>query len=228
MPSTFHVPRVVKRNRRRSSDGDHRLAHHGYFYSWKVQALLPYKGTLAFDFLISCEANPDVISIAPGGAPIVWHDGRAWQEYFPRYSVTLRAGAEGASRTAAVEVVSTMEKSRRQAEFDRLKVEARRARRYFEVFTEKRVRVEPRLSNCKLILQQAGRDLAPIEDVNLVRQVAYGTATFSLNDLVRIGVLPYARAYCAALNLVATGELSIELSRPIDGDSRIGRGACHE
>lgn len=228
MPSAIHVPRVVKANRRPSSAGDRRLAHHGYFYSWKMQTLLPYRGTLAFDFLVTSEANPAVISIAVGGAPIAWFDGEVWQQHFPRYSVTLSDGADGAARVVAVEVATSIEKTKREEAFQRLRIEARRSRRVFQVFTEKDVRVEPRLSNCKLILQQAGRDVVPIEDVNLVRQVAYGTATFSLNELVRLGVLPYPRAYSATLNMVATGELSIELHRPIDGDSRIGKGACHE
>lgn len=228
MPSTIHVPRVVKAVRHNPKDGsgDRRLANHGYFYSWKVDALLAYRGTLAFDFLVTCEANPDVLSIAKGGTPLAWYDGDRWHEYVPRYSVTLRDGADGAARTVAVEVASSREEAKRSEEITRLRIEARRNRRSFKVFTEKTVRVEPRLSNCKLILQQAGRHLAKVDDVNLIRQVAYGTATFSLNELVQLAVLPYGRAYSAALNMVATGELTIELDRPIDGDSRIGRGAC--
>jgi hypothetical protein len=230
MTSTIHVPRVVKavRHDPQDSSGDRRLAHHGYFYSWKMDAMIAYRGTLAFDFLVTSEANPDVLSIAKGGAPLAWYDGEGWRQYIPRYSVTLRDGPDGAARTIAVEVASSVEEAKRAEEFHRLRVEARRNRRSFQVFTEKQVRVEPRLSNCKLILQQAGRHLVPIQDVNLIRQVAYGTATFSVNELVRLAVLPYGRAYSAALNMVATGELSIELDRPIDGDSRIGRGLANE
>lgn len=230
MPSTIHAPRVVKAVRQHLKDGsgDRRLAHHGYFYSWKVDALLAYRGTLAFDFLVTCEANPEVLSISKGRVPMHWHDGETWQEYIPRYAVTLRDGADGAARVVDVEVITTLEKAKRREELARLKVEASRHGRCFKVFTEKKVRVEPRLSNCKLILQQGGPNLVQTEDLNLIRQVAYGSATFSLNELVRLGVLPYARAYKAALNMVAAGELSIELDRPIDGESLIFRGGSRE
>ena len=190
--------------------------------------MLAYRGTLAFDFLVCCEANPDVLSIARGGPPFAWYDGAGWRQYIPQFTVALREGPDGAARMVAVEVATSLERAKRLAEFQKIQVEAKRNRRSFRVFTEKDVRVEPRLTNCKLILQQAGRELVPSHDINLVRQVAYGTATFSINELVRIGVLPYARAYCAVLNMVAAGELWIELDRPIDGDSRIGRGARHE
>jgi hypothetical protein len=229
MPSAIHVPRVVVDNRPHPSDSSHdrRLAHHGYFYSWKRDELLPYRGTLAFDFLVSAEANPEVLSIGKSRRPFHWWDGAKWCVQQARYAVTLRAGADGAARLVEALVMTSVEKKKRSEDLRRLKIEARHQGRSFQVFTEKEIRVEPRLTNCKLILDRARRGMVPDEDLNLIRQVAYGTQTFSLNELVQIGVLPYARAYTAALNMVASGELDIELDRVIDGDSRLGR-ACHE
>lgn len=227
MPYITSVPRVVReaqRGRAGRPDAGAYTSNHMFFFSPKLGEQIACRGTLAFDFLVSAEANPDVVSITNRARPIHWWNGKAFKEYRPRFSITVRDGGPGVARIIDVEVMSSITYAAQLEKMSRIKIEARASNRVFEVFTEKDIRVEPRLTNYRLIVTQGGDRQVPDADKNLIRQVAYGSQTFSLNELVVIGVLPYSRAYRAALNLVAAGELNIQLDRPIDGDSRIGRG----
>ena len=225
MVSVSRSPQVVRANRRHRDDPDRRLAHQGWFYSWRNRDMLPYRGTLALDFLTLAESHPRVHHIHTKPRPIDWWDGVAWQSFVPRYAVVLKTAARGVTRVVDVEVIFQEEYDRDRAKYRRIKREARRDGRVFLVFTERKIRLEPRLTNAQLVLTQAGERLVPEDDKNLVRQVSHASKGFTLNQLVEIGVLTYPRAYAAALNMVAAGELAISLDRRFDGDSVIaGRG----
>ncbi len=226
MPYVTSTPKVMRENRRHKNDRDRRTAHHGYFYSFRRDEMIPYRGTLAFDFLVLAEAHPDTLRIDTRPPPIPWWDGDGWTDYYPRYVVTLRHGdVPGSVRRIDVEVLYSFELERRKAEFDAIRCEATQQFRAFEWFTEKDLRVEPRLTNAKTILQYAGPDQAPEDAVATVRQVSRGTKAFTIDELVATGALSFRHALVATLNLVASGELEIETHRIIDGASRITRRA---
>lgn len=224
MPYVTSVPRVVREAQRGRLDTGAYTSNHMFFFSPKLGQQIACRGTLAFDFLVSAEANPQVVAITNKARPIQWWNGERFEAYRPRFSITIRGGAPGAGRIIDVEVMTSHQYADKRWKMNRIEVDARASNRLLQVFTEKDIRVEPRLTNCRLIVTQGGDRQVPDADKNLIRQVAYGSQTFSLNELVVIGVLPYPRAYRAALNLVAAGELNIQLDRSIDGDSRIGRG----
>jgi hypothetical protein len=223
MPPVTRAPRVVRANLRGPNDRGATLAHHGWFYSWKTDRMLPYRGLLAFDFLNLAEAHPRVLAIRSKGRAVAWWSGATWEIYRPRYTLILRTGVTGVTSPLDVEVLPSFEHEAERLKYDRIRRECRREGRHFRVFTEKAIRIEPRLTNAKIVLSQAGRGLVPDRDRAVIRRVAHDTEDFTLNGLVAAGVLPYARAYAAALNLVAAGELAIPLARQFDGDSPIRR-----
>lgn len=225
MPSAQFTPRVVRANRRHKGDRDIRVAHHGWFYSPKLAANIPFRGTLALDFLINAEAHPSVISITNRCEPIQWWNGQDWEDYFPRYALLVRTGRRDVARTIDVEVMFTGELAEQQIKYGRIARECRSLGRQFMVFTERHCRVQPRLTNSKFILQHSGTAVAVEGDCALIRQVSAATSSFTLNDLVKIGVLPYPRAYSAALNLVGRGELWFPLGRRLDGNTVMRRRA---
>tara|TARA_R110002020_G_scaffold50821_6_gene143893 strand:+ start:2685 stop:3251 length:567 start_codon:yes stop_codon:yes gene_type:complete len=186
--------------------------------------MLPYRGLLAFDFLTLAEAHPKVISVTNAVQPVNWWSGREWEAYYPRYSVSLKSGVRGVTRTVDVEVLTSLELEAGRHRFARIRRQFRAQSRTFLVFTEKRVRVQPRLNNCKFILSQAGSGLVSQAEQALIRQISSSTASFTLNEVVGLGVLTYPRAYATVLNMVAAGELGFALGRRFDGDTPI-RGA---
>ncbi|KKB08800.1 hypothetical protein VE26_01635 [Devosia chinhatensis] len=104
-----------------------------------------------------------------------------------------------------------------------MKNEAREAGRHLLIFTERTINIEPRLTNAKLIVHQAGEGLVTEEERSLVAQIADGTKQFTLNEIVGTAVLTYPRAYATVLNMVATGELQFSLGRLFDGDTILWR-----
>lgn len=187
--------------------------------------MLPYRGLLSCEFLTLAEAHPQVLHISHRPRPVQWWNGEEWETYYPRYAVVMKTGVRGVSRTVDIEVANSAEYSADRRKYARIKRQCGKDGRLFLVFTEKHIRVEPRLTNAKIILTQAGKGLVSSEDKNLIRQIAHGTKNFTLNQLVEIGVLSYDRAYSAALNMVANGELSISLTRQFDGNTVIARRA---
>lgn len=221
MATITRAPLVVQLNRRGPNDLDQRLAHHGWFNYWKADRQLAYRGLLAFNFLNLAAVNPAVLEIRQVAREVSWWDGRVWDVYRPRYELLLASASAKLVHRVDVEVISSVELKANRRKFDRISCECREAGRRFLVFTEATVLAEPRLTNARRILAQAGEGLVPEQDLDLVRQVSEGTADFCINELVDIGVLPYQRAYAAVLNLVARGELNFRLSRPFNGSTRL-------
>tara|TARA_A100001391_G_scaffold149716_2_gene107178 strand:+ start:11 stop:691 length:681 start_codon:yes stop_codon:yes gene_type:complete len=223
MPYVTSAPRVVRANRRFDGDADHPKAHHGWFYSWKLSAQIPYRGTLANVFLSLAEAHPAVLHTLHRTDPIDWWDGTAWRQYHPRYRLVLKTRTRGLVRHVDVEVISKQQLERQAERYRRIKREFRFAHRILTVLTGEQLLIEPRNTNVQFILSQAGDGIATDEERSLILQIAIATRRFSLNEIVAAGTLSYARAYCATLNLVATGELKFGLGRLFDGDTPIWR-----
>lgn len=223
MPSAQFTPRVVRANRRHDFDRDIRIAHHGWFFSPKRGENIPYRGTLAFDFLTVAEAHPRVVGIEHKTDPVEWWNGSTWITYYPRYSLQVRTGRRDLTRYIDVEVMSAAELRDDRLRMNRIRRECLAGGRQFMVFTERQCRVQPRLTNCKFILQHSGEQIASEEDRALIRQIAIGTRHFTLNQVVETGVLTYPRAYSAVLSLVGLGDLTFPLGRRFDGDSVIRR-----
>jgi len=227
MPTAIYTPRVVRanrrvdpeRNERFGEERDIRVAHHGWFASWKLRSNIPYRGLDAFHFLCLAEVHPSVTSISSVTDPIPWFDGRDWQDYYPRYSVAIHQHRLEADRHVDVEVMSSLQFRSERRRFARIRRAAREENRHLLVFTERQLNIEPRRTNAKFILSQAGEGLVTEEERSLIMQIASGTGQFCLNDVVATQVLSYPRAYAAALNLVACGDLQFSLGRRFDGST---------
>ena len=223
MPSAQFTPRVVRANRRHLNDRDIRSAHHGWFFSPKLNANIPYRGTLAFDFLTLAEAHPRVLSISNVVEPVLWWNGTTWVTYHPRYAISVRTGRLDISRSIDVEVLSSRDVKDDQLKLNRVRRECQSTGRQFLIFTERQCRVQPRLTNCKFILQHSGNAIAVEGDCQHIREIARVRDHFTINEVVETGVLPYARAYSATLSLVGRGELSFPLGRRFDGNTVVRR-----
>ncbi len=221
MATITRAPLVVRRNQRGPNDRNSRLNHHGWFHYWRSGEMLAWRGNLAFDFLILAAVHPDLREIRERARPVHWWNGREWEEYRPRYELVLATRTPGVERWVDVEVLWSSELRENRVKFERIARECRKEERRFLVFTERRIRAEPRLTNAMLVLTQAGDGLVSDHDLDVIRDAFDGGPGLTLNDMVAAGVLPYPRAYAAALNLVARGELSFKPSTRFDGDTRI-------
>ena len=207
-------------------DRDSMAEQEGAFRSHKSGELLPFKGTLEFDFLMLAEAHPLVLYITSRPRLIQLQDTCNREVYRPRYGIVLKIiGKRGLSRIIDVDVVSHAQLKAGRIKFARIRDACHAADRVFMVFTERSIRTEPRLTNAKLISTQAGDGSTRDEDRTLIRQVADKSKGFSLNQLVEIGTLTYPRAQSAILNMVARGELCFPLGIRFDGNTVVARNA---
>lgn len=218
MATVTSAPLVVRTNER-PNDSNSRLAHHGWFQYWRARDPIAYRGMLAFDFLVLAAVHPNVVDIRQHARPIQWWNGRQWEEYRPRYELTLADRPTKTKRRVDVEVLSSVDLAQQRLKYGRISRECREEGRRFLIFTEKSLRAEPRQTNARLVLAQAGEGLVSNHDLDLVRGAVDQGLGMTLNGMVASGVLPYPRAYAAALNLVARGELSFQPSRLFDGDT---------
>lgn len=231
MPTAIFTPRVVRENRRvdkhrneRSwAERDIRVAHHGWFTSWKLRTTIAYRGLDAFHFLCLAELHPSVAFVFGTTEGFDWFDGSDWQTYHPRYVITLRANRFGVQRLVDIEVLSSIQMSEERGRWRRIRSAAREAGRTLLIFTERQLNAEPRRTNAELVLHQAGDGLVTEEERSLLWKIAIGTKSFSLNEVVATQLLIYPRAYSTALNMVARGELQFSLGRRFDGDTKMWR-----
>ncbi|TXM73742.1 hypothetical protein FV218_11040 [Methylobacterium sp. WL69] len=225
MATITRAPLVVRLNDRGENDSNSRLAHHGWFYYWRAEGILSYRGSLAYDFLHLAAAHPAVREINQRAEPIEWYNGREWETYRARYEIVLVTTLPGVFRYVDVEVLTSADLRKDRDKYRHIRREYREAGRHFLVFTEKTILVLPRLTNAMLVLCQAGEGLVSEHDLERVRSVGDEYVSLTLNALVASGVLPYDRAYAAALNLVARGELFFRTSEEFNGDTKLfGRG----
>ncbi|WP_152658672.1 hypothetical protein [Devosia chinhatensis] len=230
MPTAVSKPRVVRANTP-SDNGRHqpfggrgsRASHQGWFYSSKLRQNVAYEGLDSFHFLCLAEVHPSVAYVSKEAEPLPWFDGFARRNYQPRYALALRGHRSEAHRIVDIEVLTSLQKAASHHRLRRLKNEAREAGRHLLIFTERTINIEPRLTNAKLIVHQAGEGLVTEEERSLVAQIADGTKQFTLNEIVGTAVLTYPRAYATVLNMVATGELQFSLGRLFDGDTILWR-----
>lgn len=220
MPPITRVPPVV-----RAADGPdakrRAYAHYGWFYDWRTQAMIAWRGTLEFDFLTIIASQPDVRAILRRAEPIRFHDRRAWRLFKPNFRVVYER--RGDREIWDYAVLSEFDLPDRLAVLNRVQRHARTVGRNFTWLTNRQIRAEPRLTNSKLILSQAGQDLVPIEALNRVRAFAAQADPVTVASVTATGGMSYAEAYSAILNLVARGELAFEHDRYFDGDTSVRR-----
>ena len=219
MATVTRAPLVVRTNDRGENDSNSRLAHHGWFNYWRTGTSLAYRGTLAFNFLCLAAVHPAVRDIRQVARPVYWWNDEDWEEYRPRYEIVLATDLPGVTRRIDVEVLWSAEHRQERPKYRRVAKECRKEGRKFLVFTEATVLAEPRLTNAMLVLTQAGEGLVSDHDLDRVRRAVDEGLSLTLNGMVANDVLQYPRAYAAALNLVARGEISFRPSRRFDGDT---------
>lgn len=221
MPPVTRVPRVV-----RAADGkdakSRAYAHYGWFNYWRrPHASIATRGTLEFDFLVITAADPHVADIRRPRKAIRYWDGDSWAGFMPHFEVRVVVSKRAWWRSFAIFVAE--DAASRSAMLKRVERDARAVGRDFAWVTHRQIRAEPRLTNSKLILAQAGEKIVGLEDLNAVRSFARTADPFTLADVVRSGALDYERAYRAALNLISRGEMTIVHDRYFDGETPIAR-----
>jgi hypothetical protein len=184
---------------------------------------LPYRGTLACNFLELVDMHPKVRSIDPDPRPIQWWSGTEWEAYRARYGLVLDAGNRRSHRKVDVEVIAEFELAQQAPKWRRIRHAYRDEGRTLLIFTNRSILAEPRLTNAMMVNSYAGDRIVPLLDKDAIRSATDGLVTFTVNGLVEMGVLPYGRAYGAVLNLVASGELGFALGRLFDGNTPVSR-----
>jgi hypothetical protein len=223
MPTARFTPKVVRANRRFAGDRDQRTAHHGWFMSHKDGTAIPCKGLLAHPFLELVHMRPEVVRVEAKAPILQWYASGDWELYRARYGLVLK-GREGyADKMVEVELLNDLELVRDAWKWKRIRQAYRDEHRSFAIFTNHKVLAEPRLTNAMIVNSQAGEGLVSFKDKDAILSATQDSVTFSINELVEKGVLDYAQAYGAVLNLVAAGVFKFNTGRKFDGDTPVFR-----
>jgi hypothetical protein len=86
------------------------------------------------------------------------------------------------------------------------------------VVSERQIRIEPRLTNYKLMLRYGARETDPEADL-LVRdalsRIPLGTCIGEVSDRVPLGQSRHARIYAATLRAALNGTIKLDLEKPL-------------
>lgn len=217
MVSIPNTPAVVREN----GDPKRQRVSYGWFSFRRTGVLVPFKGALAHDALTVFAVDPDVFEMSKTVPKLQWFDGCDWTTHRPRYAIHSQRRPFDPPSVAYVDVEWSWDVEAFETKFERLRRDAAEKNLDYRVFTEKDVRVEPRLINAKTVQKFAGSGVVAHGVVAAVSRFADGRDFFSVNEAVDAGVADYPDAYAGVLHLVAHGRMTFDLGRRFDGLSAV-------
>lgn len=192
----------------------------GYHPSRKMGAPVPFESLLELDALVLLEVDWKVVQFATQPVTFQWRDAGRVRRYTPDLLVVTALGrtfreVKPARRLARDPVL----RGRRE----RIEAECAALGADFEVWTDKDIRREPRLSNSRAVLSE-GRRVGDALAEQRVRAVLPRCAT--VGEAAWAGGLPPVRALRAAMRLAARGEVGLDLDLALGASTRILAGGA--
>lgn len=184
----------------------------GLFPSTKNQRMVAWESLLERDAIILFELSPGVVSYEEQPSVEIYYEDSSPRKYFPDFAVTLRNGS-----LAHVEVKPAKKlKGRATRErFSLIAAQYERQSRQFWILTDDEIRIEPRLSNLKLLAYHCRETLSPLHVEKLLSSLEPRTSTSFASFAEALG------GPALVLRLLATGFLSCNLNEPIQNGTAI-------
>ena len=220
-PPNFGLTRGAPPMRRLSRRGGAPSLHGHFSGTSKALAAVPFESLLERDFLTLLEADASIRSYAVQAHrliyPAVDKHGRVRDHvYTPDFVAEDREG-----RVIVMEVkargISRMERWRRMEPFIRLAYEELGV--IYRVFTEETVRIQPRLSNCEIMLAHGRVKLDHGAEILVRRAISELPKVFRLEDLYErtsaSTSLDQDQIFNTAMHLALRGVIKLDLSKPL-------------
>ncbi|MGY2051818.1 TnsA endonuclease N-terminal domain-containing protein [Methylobacterium sp. JK268] len=184
-----------------------------------MAALIPFESLVELDALVVLEADCEVLQFGAQPVTFQWHDAGGDRRYTPDLLVVTALGCTFREVKPARRLARdpTLRGRRR-----RIEAECAARGADFEVWTDKEIRREPRLSNSRAVLSE-GRRVGDAWAEERVRAAMPNCAT--VGELAWAGGLPPVRALRAVMRLAALGEAGLDLDAPLGPSTRILAGA---
>jgi TnsA endonuclease N terminal len=184
----------------------------GLFPSTKNQRMVAWESLLERDAIVLFELSPGVVSYEEQPSVEIYYDDSSPRKYFPDFAVTLRNGS-----VAHVEV-KPAKKLKGRATRDRFSLIAtqyERQARQFWILTDDEIRVEPRLSNLKLLAYHCRETLSPLHLDALLGSFEHQTSGTFASFARTLGGPNFV------YRLLAAGLLICDLNEPIQSGTVI-------
>lgn len=184
----------------------------GFFPSTKNQRMVAWESLLERDAIILFELSPGVVSYEEQPSIEIYYDDSSPRKYFPDFAVTLRNGS-----VAHVEVKPAKKlKGRVTSErFSLIAAQYERQKRQFWILTDAEIRVEPRLSNLKLLAYHRRETPSPLHLDTLLNSLEPRMSASFANFAEILGGDTFV------FRLLAAGLLTCDLNEPIQNGTAI-------
>ena len=195
-------PHVRARNPITRSQPNHRRK----FPSHKAGRMVYCESALEYDFLLHCEFSPCVTGIAEQPQSI-WYvmDGRK-RRYTPDFLLETTTG----DYLVEVKPAAKLEDDDTRAKFAVLNGWYKDHGEHLVVVTDDRIRIEPRLSNLKLLLRERRRSLCGVLGSQYVDRLRH-LLPCTLRELA-----PHVGGSSILMGLLAAGHLHCDFGLPLE------------
>ena len=186
----------------------------GYFSSLKNGEPIPSESPLEMDYLFGLEIDKDVVSYRSQSVKICYQLNGRQRTYYPDVFENRK------DENAIVEVKPHSKLEKNKAKFDCVETLCKENGFVFRVVTEKQIRVEPKLSNIKVLYRYA-RNLMQMDQYSQIMELfELNNDRMALRDVLG-GIKSMRSAKSKVFHLIFHGFLSMDLMKPLDDDSEI-------
>lgn len=196
------LPHIRARNPITRSQPHHRRK----FPSYKAGRMIHCESVLEYDFLLHCEFSPYVTGIAEQPQSIRYVIDRKKRRYTPDFLLETTTG----EYLVEVKPAAKLEDDDAREKFNVLKSWYRDHREHLVVVTDDQIRIEPRLSNLKLLLRERRRSLCGVLGSQYVDRIRH-LLPCTLSELA-----PHLGSRSLVIGLLAAGHLHCDLGLPLE------------
>ena len=180
--------------------------HRRKFPSYKAGRMLHCESVLEYDFLLHCEFSPCVTGIAEQPQTIRYVIDKRKRRYTPDFLIETTTG----DHLVEVKPAAKLEDDDTRAKVAILKGWYGDSGEHLVVVTDDRIRIEPRLSNLKLLLRERRRSLCGVLGSQYADRIRH-LLPCTLRELA-----PHVGGSSILMGLLAAGHLYCDLGLPLE------------
>lgn len=180
--------------------------HRRKFPSHKAGRMLHCESVLEYDFLLHCEFSPCVTGIAEQPQTIRYVIDQRKRRYTPDFRIETTTG----DHLVEVKPAAKLEDGDTREKFTVLKGWYRDHREHLVVVSDDQIRIEPRLSNLKLLLRERRRSLCGVLGSQYVDRIRH-LLPCALSELAT-----HLGSRSLVMGLLAAGHLHCDLGLPLE------------
>lgn len=183
------------------------------------EGIIEFESLLEHDFLVLSRSDGMTWKVKPQPRKIEWWDSRTsqWRIHYPDFEVMRR----DCRHPIYIQVKPMAQVKKRIRELKLIKASCRDQGLAFEVWSERKIRRQPRFANASMLFGQSG----PMEDADALDRVrkalhAASPAVLTLGQ-VRRAAGTEGDTIQAVLRLHVLKEVELDLARPIDAKAPV-------